>query len=101
MLLGIVVLLFVAICTPEAVLIQNTGERNARIQKIQSLSDLRQVQGAATGLVEAAYATSSTAFVLCYMFLGTLLLTITGSIITLRQVRRIRRESHEQSHTTA
>jgi len=94
-LLSIVVFLFVAVCAPETTLVRNVGERDERIQSIQTSGDLRQVQGAATSLLEAGYATSHTAMILCRLFLGTLLLAVGGAVVTLRQVRGIRKQSQE------
>jgi hypothetical protein len=93
--------LFTAICAPETALVSSASDRDERIRKIESSSDLRLVRGTATGLVQAGYATSSTAMVLCAAFLGTLVLVTVGAIITLVQIRWMRRQSHEQKSNVA
>jgi hypothetical protein len=92
------VFFFIAISAPATTLVRNARERDERIRSVESSTDLRQVQGTATGLLQAGYATSDTAMILCRVFLGVLLLVGGGAVITLRQVRRTRRESHEHTN---
>lgn len=98
MLLCIAVFYFIAICAPETTLVSNARERDERIRSVESSSDLGKVQSTATMLLEAGYGTSYTAMILCRIFLGTLLFIIVGAVITLRQVRRIRRQSREHAN---
>jgi len=95
--LSVVLFFYIAICAPETVLVRNALDRDEGIRSVESTTDLRQVQGTATGLLQAGYATSKTAMVVCRVFLGALVLVGCGAVITLRQTSRIRRESHEDT----
>ena len=88
---AIVLLFFVAAFAPETRLVRNSRERDERIRSIESSDDLRQVQATATLLLHAGYATSSTASIICRVFLSALLISIIGSAITIWQLRRIRK----------
>jgi energy-converting hydrogenase Eha subunit C len=90
-----VLFLFIAICAPETTLVRDTRERDDSIRSIESSSDLRQLQRTATGLLQAGYATSATAMVFCHVTLATHLLIGVGAVITLMQVRRMRRQAQD------
>lgn len=93
---GIILFFFVAICAPETRLVGSPRERDERIHSLESSSELREVQGSASALLELGYLTSTTAMLLCRVFLGALSLSVIGSIVTLRQVSRIKRESNDR-----
>ena len=99
LLLCVALFFFIAFSAPETTLVSNSRDRDERIHSVESSTDLREVQGTATGLLRAGYATSDTAMILCRIVLGAFLFIIAGTVIILRQVGRIRRESHE--HTNA
>ena len=76
-------------------LYNSTIRRDEEIRSIKTETDVSRLQQMATMYVSAGYGTGATATVLCRVALGAELLIIAGSIVSLVQVRRIRRQLHE------
>ena len=77
--------------TPQTGFFSSASARDAEIQSIQSVADVGLLQQKAILYVSAGYATGVTKTFLCHIALGTFLLIIIGSAVSLVQLRWVRR----------
>src|SRR6185503_18931572 len=81
---AVVALLLFGLLTPEVALFRTTSDRDMKIQSIKAETDIIRLQAEAEMLVTASF--------LCRVAWFTLLGVVVGSVVTLVQVRRLRRE---------
>jgi hypothetical protein len=89
---AVVALLVFGLLTPEVALFTTTADRDRRIQSIKAETDIIRLQSDAEMLATASHGTGETATFLCRVAWFTMLVVIVGSVVTLVQVRRLRRE---------
>jgi hypothetical protein len=89
---AVVALLLFGLLTPEVALFRTTSDRDMKIQSIKAETDIIRLQAEAEMLVTASHGTGETATFLCRVAWFTLLGVVVGSVVTLVQVRRLRRE---------
>ena len=92
LLLSVASLFIFALLTPEVALFTTVSDRDAEIQSIKAETDISRLQQTAVNHVSASYGTGTTATLLCRIALVTLLVVIIGSISSLVQIRRLRKE---------
>lgn len=89
---AVVALVLFALMTPEVALFRTTADRDTEIQSNKATTDINKLQAHAEMLATASHETGVTATFLCRVAWFTLLGVVAGSVVTLVQVRRLRRE---------
>jgi len=89
---AVVALVLLALLIPEVRLFTTTADRDERIQRIKATTDIVRLQSEGEMLATVSHGTGQTAHFLCYLSWFTLLGVVAGSVVTLVQVSRLRRE---------
>jgi hypothetical protein len=101
LLLSVAVLFLFLLNTPEVTLYRDTAERDKAIRAIKEEADVSRLQQEATWRVSGGYATGATATLLCRVALVAQVLIISGAVVSLINVRRIRRAFDESEREGA
>ncbi len=94
------VFLYLLVCAGNVVFVHSVQDRDKSIRDIQSSTDLRYVQERAVSLVKLGWYTGQMSMRLLLVAIGTLLVVLVCTIVSLLQIRRLRRKLNEPTRDT-